>query len=195
MKQTKQKPIPLYTKTGDSGTSQLANGKRLPKNHPIFNCLGNLDELNASLGLCKLHTFKGFPFKGVQKELETIQHDILTVGAIIAGSKKVKLNQSSITKLEKRIDFYQQNTAKDWYQNFLLPGGSLPAAHLDSARTICRRTERSLVNLKKNYEVLPSTLYHLPLTYLNRLSDYLFALRCYSNATHHIKEKKFKNSS
>lgn len=171
-------PIKLYTKSGDSGTTGLISGTRLPKHQPIFNLLGDLDELNSSLGLAATQASDE-----TKQELFTIQHTLLSLGAIIAGSTKPKLTPKDITYLEKRIDYYQAEFDDHWYQKFLLPGGTELAARLDLARAICRRSERSLVEFEhhKTFVEFRISNFEFIKAYINRLSDYLFALRCHVN--------------
>lgn len=178
------KVLPLYSKSGDTGKSALISGRRISKSHPIFHTLGNLDELNSYLGWCAV---LAPPL--VQKDLHRIQHVLLDIGAIIAGSTKPKLTPAQISFLEKKIDRYQQSFDKKWFTKFLLPGGSELAARVDITRTVCRRTERSLIHLIKNKSIkLRTTNYALLITFLNRLSDYLYTLRCYINLTQNLPE-------
>lgn len=184
-----KKPLSLYTKSGDAGRSSLINGSRFNKHHPIFEALGTIDELNSHLGLAITLT----PTPKLSQELHTIQHTLLTIGALLAGSTKPRLTKTSITKLEKRIDYYQTHTAKKWYTNFLLPGGSPIAAQLDVTRSACRRAERRLIALENNPDFLDLRISNFEFlrAYLNRLSDYFFALRCYANSKAKVKETKF----
>lgn len=176
-----KQPLKLYTKTGDKGESGLANGRRLSKSSLIFEVLGTLDELNAHLGLSVV-----VADASIRPELMRIQDTLLIVGAQIAGSTKVVLEDKEIAWLESRIDYFQQNTRSDWYTKFLLPGGIESAARLDVARTVCRRAERLLAHLTQQ-----ASLPELVGPFINRLSDYLFALRCYTNAKAGYEEKEF----
>lgn len=176
-----QQPLKLYTKTGDKGESGLANGQRLSKSALVFEVLGTFDELNAHLGLSVVPADAA-----TRLELMRLQDTLLIIGAQVAGSTKVALEPTEITWLERRIDFYQQNTRSDWYTKFLLPGGTELAARLDVARTVCRRAERLLTQLTETSSVSVD----IP-AFINRLSDYLFALRCYVNAQAGYEEKEF----
>jgi cob(I)alamin adenosyltransferase len=171
--------ISVYTKTGDSGESGLANGKRMGKEELIFDVLGTLDELNSHLGLCVVVLPN-------EKKLIEIQDTLFYLGAEIAGSKKAILSGEKSTHLEKLIDSLQKEMGDNWYQKFLLPGGSEAAARLDIARTVCRRCERLIVTYSKHSSVSPEIL-----KYINRLSDYLYVLRCYVNLIQEKKEKVF----
>ncbi len=178
---------PLYTKTGDTGQSSVINSPRLPKDDPLFEAIGTLDELNAHLGSAATVTDSK-----LRSELLTIQDKLLTIGGLLAGSREVSLLPSDISFLESRIDFYQANTNKDWYHRFLLPGGTEPAARLDIARTVCRRAERRLTTLFKSKS--DKTSPPLMQAYLNRLSDYLFAARCFVNSQANYTETQFREN-
>jgi cob(I)alamin adenosyltransferase len=176
-----KKPPKLYTKTGDKGESGLANGVRLSKASLIFEVLGTLDELNAHLGMAVVAADKA-----TKLELMRLQDTLLIIGAQIAGSTKVALEPSEISWMEERIDVYQQQTRSDWYTKFLLPGGTELAARLDVARTVCRRAERLVARHSEASDVSANIS-----MLINRLSDYLFALRCYVNAVAGFEEKEF----
>lgn len=172
----------LYTKTGDKGESGLASGHRLSKDDLIFEVLGTIDELNAWIGL----TVTLIETPALRKDLMRIQDQLLMIGAVVAGSKKVEFDESEIMWLEKEIDVYQGQFGENWYQKFLLPGGTELAARLDVSRTVCRRAERMCVRwTHDNQKILH------PQKYLNRLSDYLFALRCYTNHVMKYEETQF----
>ena len=171
--------ISVYTKTGDNGESGLANGKRVSKADPIFEILGTLDEFNSHLGSCVVLLPK-------EKKLLEIQDTLFHVGAEIAGSHKTKLTERKTSELEKMIDSLQGKMEDNWYQKFLLPGGSEEAARLDIARTVCRRLERLIVTYSQTTSVSPFIL-----KYINRLSDYLYVLRCYVNVQGKKKENVF----
>jgi cob(I)alamin adenosyltransferase len=184
----RHKPLKLYTTTGDTGTSGLADGRRLPKSDPIFEVLGQIDELNSAIGFSV-----SIAEDETRHELMKIQHQLFDAGAMIAGSNQVELKIDNITNLEKQIDFYQLNTSPDWYKNFLLPGGTELAARLDLARTTCRRLERT-INTHLDRLKIENCKLKIVLVYFNRLSDYLFALRCFVNSKakyseHHVHPK------
>lgn len=218
-KKPNKPPLKLYTKTGDKGVSSPIAGTRLPKHHSLFEVLGTIDELNASLGLAKsvidLKSAKSDkPSKSedflttTHSELSQIQDSLLTTGAIIAGSTKVTLKPNLTDWLEQRIDYYQAHTRDDWFTQFLLPGGTPLAAHLDLSRTICRRLERRLSKLSSlgQLEQLPARsdsvsvsggkIRNLATTqaFINRLSDYLFAARCFINSKQGYQETTFSPS-
>lgn len=179
-----KKMISVTTKTGDKGTSGLANGKRVPKSSFIFEVLGTQDELNSWLGVCisKLSD----DFADQREFLYEVQDTLFYIGAEIAQSPKAKLEETSLTKLERFSDKLQAGMEDGWTTKFLYPGGNQVAAWIDVARTVSRRFERTVV--KHSQEELISPLI---LKYVNRLSDYLFVLRCYVNSREKYEERKF----
>lgn len=172
----------LYTKTGDEGLSNLANGQRLAKDSTVFDVLGTIDECNSWIGF----SISIVEDSKLRKHLMRIQDQLLIIGGVIAGSKKVKFHVSEITWLEKEIDRYQAIFGEEWYKKFLLPGGTELAARLDITRTVCRRAERVLVEFDAEQHFLKIR------KYFNRLSDYLFALRCFINHSMRYEETQFQ---
>lgn len=167
----------IYTKSGDLGETGLGNGKRVPKDHPRVAAYGEVDELNASLGLALI--IEGLPERELLRE---IQNDLFDVGgdlcipidvAEVTG-KNLRVTLGHVEKLEKAID--RLNESLEPLRSFVLPGGSAAAAHLHLARTVCRRAERSVVTLIATEKLNPHVL-----IYLNRLSDLLFVLARVAN--------------
>jgi cob(I)alamin adenosyltransferase len=115
-----------------------------------------------------------------------IQNQLFVVGAEIARSPKVKLEAKALTKLEKASSSLQQKMVKNWSSKFLYPGGNQVAAFTDVARTVSRRFERLVVRYSGEQAVSP-----LILQYVNRLSDYLYVLRCFINHEEHYHEVQF----
>ena len=160
----------VTTKSGDKGKTSLGNGQRVPKSHPFIILLGDIDELNSQLGnaitVCKAET--------IVSDLQLIQQDLFNLGGEISvqSSDTMLIGEGRIEFLEERIDEYNQ-TLKP-LKEFILPGGDEFCSRIHLARSICRRAERSCVEimdtLKENNIWLP---------YLNRLSDYLFVLARY----------------
>jgi len=166
----------IYTKTGDDGTTGLFGGDRVRKSDPRLDCYGTLDELNAAIGLAAVAA----PAKLVEK-LRAIQNELFVVGSHLATPKESRsaaslptMEESMITRLEMEIDAAE--TELPPLRNFILPGGSECAARLHLARTICRRAERLLVSFSLDRPV--DTIF---LTYLNRLSDWLFVYARWAN--------------
>jgi len=178
----------IYTKTGDQGKTALINGERLPKNSLVFDVLGTLDEFNASLGLVVLK-FEGKSdlFLKQKNLLIDLQNELFKLGAEIAASSEVKLEDNFVKRLEKEIDFLQDDLGSSWHYKFVLPGGSEMSAFLDLARTICRRLERRIVALDNERDVR-----EIVLQFVNRVSDYLYTLRTWINKELQIKEIEFK---
>jgi len=182
-----KKLIKVSTKTGDLGESGLITGERFSKSDTLFEAMGNIDELNSWLGL--IATKLGVEFHSYQQFLYNIQDTLFYLGSELAGSKKTKLQKQMVSELEKYSDDLQIKMADGWHSKFLLPGGTELGGYLDIARTVCRRAERSVVAVAKKRSIRPVVL-----QYLNRLSDYLYILRCYLNHALQYREKKFNPS-
>ena len=160
----------IYTRTGDQGSSGLANGERRSKTDQRFVAIGALDELNAVLGVvCSQltdHTMK--------QHIEALQQQLFISGAELALAKEVCIQEEHLFKVEKMIDHY--DAALPRMTHFILPGGCVAGATLHHARSVCRRAECEVLHLKQQEEVNS----HL-LRYLNRLSDLLFVLARHVN--------------
>lgn len=176
--------LSVTTKTGDKGESGLANGQRVGKDSLVFEVIGTLDELNSWLGLIAVKM--GTAFKAHKKYIYEIQDTLFYIGAEVAQSPKAKLAAAAVEKLEKNSDELQNSMQGNWHTKFLLPGGTELGAHLDLARTVCRRSERLMVRLTKEQLLSPTLL-----QYINRLSDYLYVLRCFVNMQEQYHEKQF----
>lgn len=188
--------INVSTKTGDQGQTGLANGQRLSKADPRIEVIGNLDELNSWLGVVVAHWPKKEELKQEQQFLLKIQNQLFKIGAEIAQApqvqaKQVQAKQRFLKEIEARSANLQKQMELDWHQKFLLPGGSKPATWLDLARSVCRRAERSLVNLQQQVENDQEKPRPLLLKIINRLSDYLYVLRCFVNLKLDQAEKEF----
>lgn len=153
----------IYTKTGDDGTTGLADGSRIDKDNDRVNAFGDIDELNSLLGLLIAididEKIKGY--------LLDIQHVLFDLGGELAIPDSKMLTEARVEYLEKIIDEY--NVSLPPLKEFILPGGSVPAAVCHTARAVSRRTERQLVGLSKEISVN-----EVSLRFLNRLSDLLF---------------------
>jgi len=182
--------ISVSTKKGDTGQSSVIGNKHLDKDAPVFMVLGDLDELNSWLGVI-VALLKKNPNKNNKKlitQLLSIQEDLFTLSAQIAGSTKVKLTAPKLRKLGRNAQKIQASLTKNWQTKFVYPGGCELSAWVDVARTVARRSERSLVSYLKTQKKPNSKL---PLKYLNRLSDYLYLLRHQFNELQQIKEIEF----
>lgn len=168
----------VYTKTGDKGTTALFGGTRVPKHHIRIESYGTVDELNSHIGLIRDQDIN----PSYKKILERIQDRLFTVGAILAtdpdksvlknGKERLnipKITDSDVELLENEIDAME--TELPPMTHFVLPGGHTTVSYCHIARCVCRRSERLSVHL---HEMEPTD--EMVLTYLNRLSDYLFVL-------------------
>jgi len=153
----------IYTRTGDGGTTGMADGSRVEKDSARMHCIGDVDELNSMIGLVINKCQPG----EIQENLITIQHDLFNLGGQLAMPDYEMINQARIDWLESSLDKINEPLAP--LKEFILPGGSECASFCHMARTICRRAERSLVSLNAQTPVNGVLL-----AYINRLSDWLF---------------------
>ncbi len=173
----------IYTRTGDDGTTGLIGGQRVNKSDPRIDCVGDVDEINAAIGCCSVAGGRG----GEQgdsfiAQFRAVQEDLFVIGSHLAfaegsgGDRNLPpLEDSIVSRLEMEIDAADARLPQ--LRNFILPGGTELAARLHLARTICRRAERRLVKFAMDRPV-PAVL----ITYLNRLSDWLFVQARLANA-------------
>lgn len=165
----------VYTKTGDAGTTGLFGGPRVPKNDPRIDAYGTVDELNAVLGELRAELARsdaGSAGDRLDSVLDRIQHELFVLGADLAtpadASADVnRVDADHVTRLEQEIDAFDEDLPE--LKNFILPGGSLAAARLHVARTVCRRAERLTVAASASHDVNRTAI-----VYLNRLSDLFF---------------------
>lgn len=168
----------IYTKSGDGGETGLGDGDRVPKDSPRVEAYGQVDELNAALGLAVAHC----PDCPDLALLRGIQNDLFDVGADLCvpvksdetPGKALRITAAQAERLEKVID--RVNESLQPLRSFVLPGGAPLAAWLHLARTVCRRAERAVVTLMRT-----ETINAHVLIYLNRLSDLLFVLSRQAN--------------
>lgn len=163
--------MPIYTRTGDSGTTSLFGGKRVLKCEELVDVYGSIDELNSWIG----HVVSQLEVPEVQLFLEKIQSDLFTIGSTLAGwTGDLEPLETRVAEMEARIDALEQKLPK--LTNFILPGGVSLGAHTHIARSICRRVERETVSLAQKQEVDMRII-----KYFNRLSDLLFMLARFIN--------------
>jgi cob(I)alamin adenosyltransferase len=171
----------IYTRTGDDGTTALGTGERRKKYDLRVAAYGTLDEVNAALGIARLHTADDAVLDAA---LSHIQNDLFDVGADLTmpgkgkgpGGARLTVTAAQVDWLESEID--RLNAELEPLRSFVLPGGSAAAAYLHLARTVCRRAERLIAELKdKPDESVGGEV----LQYVNRLSDYLFVASRYAN--------------
>ena len=162
----------IYTKTGDDGTTGLFGGERVSKNDYRICIEGEIDELNSFIGLASISSSKD-----LKEIFRSIQMMLFEIGAFIGSGEKAKMPNpvmdTDILQMEKHIDEMDATLAQLKY--FILPGGSIGAAHIHIARSICRRVERLLVATFPNPMLIQ---------YFNRLSDLLFIMARKENANH-----------
>ena len=179
----------IYTKTGDTGTTSLIGGTKVPKSHLRIESYGTVDELNSYLGLCR----DQIQDEQCKRILLEVQDRLFTIGSSLACDpvKEPKmripdLKDTDILLLENEID--RMDEQLEPMRSFILPGGHAIVSHLHIARCVCRRAERACVRLELEcLEVEP-----LILQYLNRLSDYLFVLSRFISKQPNIAETPWK---
>ena len=170
----------IYTRTGDDGSTGLVDGSRLSKNDIRVRAYGDVDETNSVIGLVRLHLEN----RRLDKMLSRIQNDLFDLGADLAtplpkedendSEYALRMSPAQSARLEQELDAL--NADLEPLTSFVLPGGSPPAAYLHQARTVCRRAERVTVALAAEQPINPAAL-----TYLNRLSDFLFVAARWCN--------------
>lgn len=171
--------LKIYTKTGDAGDTGLFGGGRVAKDHPRVTAYGEMDELNAVIGMAR--SVEMMP--RIDEVLAPVQRDLFSLGALLATPdhekmkeqlEKARISDARIAQIEQAIDDGEGEL--DPLRAFILPGGTPKAAALHVARTVCRRAERRVVHLSADIE-LPAMV----VVYLNRLSDLLFMLARVAN--------------
>ena len=170
----------IYTKTGDGGRTRLASGAPVSKSDLRVEAYGAVDELNAVIGVARLHTGQN---DRIDAMLGRIQNELFDLGADLATPlepppkwEALRIVDSQVERLEAEIDW--MNGSLGELDSFILPGGSALAAHLHLARTVCRRAERETVRLVEGGEKVTEAA----VRYLNRLSDHLFVAARRANA-------------
>ncbi len=172
-------PMKIYTKTGDTGQTGLFGGGRVPKDDLRVEAYGDVDELNAVIGMARCIEI----MPRIDEVLVPIQRDLFAIGALLATPdrermathlEKARIDEARIAELEHAID--DGESELEPLRAFIIPGGTPKAAALHVARTVCRRAERHVVRLQRDVE-LPA----LAIIYLNRLSDLLFTLARLAN--------------
>lgn len=155
----------IYTRTGDTGTTGLADGSRVAKDSPRIEAIGAVDELNSALGLLLAEELP----EEIRACLADAQHDLFDLGGELSKPGHALLAEGHVARLERELERFNAELAP--LEDFVLPGGSRAAALAHLARTVCRRAERRVVTLSAK-EAAPA----LAIRYLNRLSDLLFVL-------------------
>lgn len=158
----------IVTRTGDDGTTGLASGDRIAKNQTRVAALGDVDELNSALGVLLAETLPA----DARDALLGVQHDLFDLGGELSLPGHALISTSHLARIEDLVTRF--NSGLPPLKEFVLPGGSRAAALAHVARTICRRAERTLVELMMQEN--PQQQTQLQVQYLNRLSDLLFVL-------------------
>lgn len=179
----------IYTKTGDGGETRLASGATVSKSDARVEAYGTVDELNAVIGVARLHSGQN---DRIDAMLGRIQNELFDLGADLATPldpppkwEALRILDSQVERLEAEIDWMNESLKP--LDSFILPGGSPLAAHLHLARTVCRRAERDAIRAVEADKGLSA----VALRYLNRLSDHLFvaARRANANGADDVKWK------
>jgi cob(I)alamin adenosyltransferase len=168
----------VYTKTGDKGTTSLADGSRVSKADLRLETYGTVDELNAIVGLCRSslensENLNAGAISKIDQWLEAVQNDLFNLGGDLATpvasrwENMIVVGDAEIVRLEQMIDDLQSNLPP--LREFVLPGGTRINAELHLCRTVCRRAERIAVQLQEHAEINPQAV-----PFLNRLSDFFF---------------------
>ena len=160
----------IYTRTGDDGTTGLGDGARVPKTSPRVEAMGAVDELNSVIGLLLTASLPD----QIREALSAIQHALFDLGGEISLPGQQLVHDEQVTQIENALD--QMNEALSPLKDFILPGGTQPAALCHQARSVCRRAERRLLVLAQQQSVSNAST-----TYLNRLSDLLFVMARHLN--------------
>lgn len=179
----------IYTRTGDGGKTSLIGG-RVDKDDVRVEAYGTVDEVNCFVGQAITELDQQL-FADVLYDLEKIQHELFDCGGDLANISKrreLKLTEESVTYLEERIDQLVAEAPK--LERFVLPGGTKAAASFHIARTVTRRAERLIVKLAKHDDTISPVTFQ----FINRLSDYFFALARVVNFRSHVKDVEYARS-
>lgn len=178
----------IYTKTGDRGETALFGGRRLSKSHLRIEAYGTVDELNSHLGLLRDYQSGHH----IREFLHGVQSQLFSIGSILASDPEKELpiptlSEAEVESLEKAMD--QMGSALPELKNFILPGGHPTVSQCHITRCVCRRAERLVVALAA-IESVPAIV----ITFLNRLSDYLFMLARWTAKELEVKEIIWKGN-
>ncbi len=169
----------IYTRTGDKGKTSLIGGARVSKSDLRLETYGTIDELNSVIGVVIAAMARPLHARNYSDYLARIQSDLFDIGSHLAcedanlRQNLPLIHEEHVEDLERKMD--ELSSSLPALKNFILPGGSLAAAHAHVARTVCRRAERLCVHLSETVTGTGS-VEPLIIRYLNRLSDFLFIL-------------------
>lgn len=175
----------IYTKTGDDGSTALFGGRRVSKSDLRIEAYGTIDELNSQLGWVSSMR----PDPELAAIIDRLQHLLFTLGADLATPPEVnvrieRITQANVTELEQLIDSLDGSLPA--LKSFILPGGTPTASGLHLARTVCRRAERVLIDARST-----ETISDEALRFVNRLSDLLFVMARFENASKRVEDVKW----
>jgi len=183
----------IYTRTGDDGTTALFGGDRVDKGNPRIEAYGTVDEVNSVIGVARSHLQGQAGEDRLDPILVDIQEELFVLGADLATPEDAKsmvprIGEEHVEQLEEQIDTFDADLEP--LKNFILPGGSPAGATLHSARTVCRRAERLVVQAGTSTPINRQAV-----VYLNRLSDLLFVLARWANKKAGIREDTWAPTS
>ena len=185
----------IYTRTGDDGTTGMADGSRVSKADELFSVMGDIDELNSHIGLIRAHFAHASGDNALPERLQSqagadfyqalivIQHLLFNIGGELAMPEYEGINPTHIDWLEQQID--AMNAHLPPLKDFILPTGSVLVSQLHVARTVCRRAERQAVILQQQR---PKAIRSTAVSLVNRLSDWLFVAARFCTDPEHISE-------
>jgi cob(I)alamin adenosyltransferase len=153
----------VYTRTGDDGTTGMADGSRVAKSSPLVAAIGDIDELNAVIGLLRSENLEA----DIDRGLLQVQQELFAFGGELSMPAFQQLSETGVERIERGIDRF--NATLPPLKEFILPAGNRAVALCHLARVVCRRAERALSGLDPRPRAVL-------LSYINRLSDYLFVL-------------------
>jgi cob(I)alamin adenosyltransferase len=186
-------PDRIYTRTGDDGTTSLFGGERVGKGNPRIDAYGTVDEANSVVGLARSHLTDEGGAERLDPVLGDVQEELFVVGADLATPVDAKpmvprVKDHHVERVEERIDTFDADLQP--LKKFVLPGGTPAGASLHSARTVCRRAERLVVQASASTPINEKTK-----IYLNRLSDLLFVLARWTNKQAGVREDTWTPAS
>ena len=173
----------IYTRTGDGGETGLGDGSRVSKTHPRVEAMGSVDELNSIVGV----VVEALILEGnddlveIAEFMRSLQHRIFDLGGELSIPGFEIVTADHVSAIEQHLDALNEHL--DPLENFILPGGSIGSAHLQLARTVCRRAEREATTLVRQESIGVHVL-----QYLNRLSDLAFVLSRWVNQSQGVEE-------
>ncbi len=176
----------IYTRTGDSGFTSLASGKRVKKNNFRIELCGEIDEFNSHLGYLTHLLSKEKVDDELKSIISWIQNILFDIGAEVAGLDQESIDKEDIKYIENCIDKIEQQLPK--LTNFILPGGCESACYTHICRAVCRRVERKIVKINAKNKLIRQEI----LIFFNRLSDFLFVIARYLNLLNSQEDVKWK---